>query len=253
MSDNNRPNEALPQYSYRAALCATALAFEFPSFDQTELTNYCQAALIQAYNPVSRPWECLPLRGENGVVTLWPNHPTVIYDGQAVFESKQIQWQWIDKGSIVAPSDEQIEKYRLQQGDVLYRAAIEHNSALVQWQAAVGRLLSMKWPMDVARQEAGPKPGWALAEGFAVIRAGETIFGEDNGRTRHDVGYLRALRQLWLGLVAPADMTAVRRRRLRDLDAEVDNDLEREIGKSPHTTAPLRQSESNLASEKPFG
>lgn len=252
MADVDQLPDVLPQYDRRAALCMTAIINEFPAFDRPELASYCQQALLQSYNPVTRPWECLPIRGDNGIVTLWPNHFTVITDGAAVLESLGIQWKWIDKGSIVAPSDEEREKFKMLQGDVLYRAAIEHNTGQRQWQKAVGRLVKDGWPMDAAFIQAGNKPGWEKAEGFSVIRAGEEILGEANGRNRNEVGFLRAQRQVWLGLVAPSDMTAVRRKRQGDVMAEVDTDLEAMIDTSPRTNATLRQSESNLASERPF-
>jgi hypothetical protein len=244
---------------------AAALAYEFPHMTPRQLCVYAQQATIQGYNCCARPFECLPMLDDTDdrKVTLWPNHKQVMADGAKALELERIRWKWLDTGSEVkSPAPEQITRYRLEQGDRLFIAEIEHETERRRWQQRVGQLSQDGWPWAAAVAEAGPQPGFQSVAGYAVVRMSEMMAEENRERDMTVVGFDRAGRQAWLSLVDPASMTIARRRRaIRDeiraalVDAPVDGPLGELINNAPvEPVVPVtRTQHSDLKAERPFG
>jgi hypothetical protein len=227
---------------------ATAIANEWQAFSLQELAVYCQQAVLSGYNPVARPWECIPVRSDDGErVSLWPTYSAVIADGAEWLAMQGVNWKYRDEGSAVrSPTPSQKEDNEMLEGDVLYQCVIEHGKARRSWQKEIGRLVKDGWPYEAAAAHVGACPPWDVVTGHGVVGAAE---GEP-ARMRA-VGAMRARRNAWLMIVTPSEMHVARKQRSRTLMQDVGADMTTYEGESSHDR--LNKGVSDLNSETPWG
>lgn len=227
---------------------ATAIANEWSEFSLQELAVYCQQAVMSGYNPVARPWECIPVRSDDETrVSLWPTYSSVAADGAEWLTMQGVLWRYIVDGRRVErPGKKDVEAHGLKDGDHLYVCTIEYGRRRRLWQQELGRLMKDGWPYDAAVQHVGACPGLEHATGHGV----SSVKDGDSGKAAA-VGALRARRNAWQIIVTPSEMHAARQNRNRTLLRDIRSDLTTYEGEAPHDR--LNRGVGGLDSEEPWG
>lgn len=227
---------------------ATAIANEWQAFSLQELAVYCQQAVMSGYNPVARPWECIPVRSDDDErISLWPTYSSVIADGAEWLQMQNVNWKYLDEGSFVrTPSAEEKESNDLREGDSLYRCVVEHGKARRGWQKQIGQLIKDGWPYASAVDHAGACPMWESVTAYGVVNAGEG----DLQRVR-SIGAMRARRNAWMKIVTPSEMHAARKQRNKALLQDIEADMTTYEGETHHDR--LNKDVSDLSSDQPWG
>lgn len=236
------------QFDAAVVRMATAIANEWQAFSLQELAVYCQQAVMSGYNPVARPWECIPVRSDDETrVSLWPTYSSVAADGAEWLEMQQIPWKYrLDGARVASVLKKDREEHGMVDGDRLYRCIIETGKGRRSWQQEVGRLLKDGWPYAAAIEHAGPCPPFEEAVGYGLANEREG----DSGKV-DSLGALRARRNAWLMIVSPSEMHAARKNRNRTLLQDIRADMTTYEGERPHDR--LNRGVGSLTSEEPWG
>lgn len=208
---------------------ATAIANEWSEFSLQELAVYCQQAVMSGYNPVARPWECIPVRSDDETrVSLWPTYSSVVADGAEWFDMHGIPWQYRVDGELVSSKEER-KQHGIGSEDFLYRCVVEYGKRRRFWQREVGQMVKDGWPYQAAIDQAGACPVWdeAIGYGAASLREG------DSGKVA-SLGALRARRNTWQSVVTPSEMHVARKRRNQTLIQDIHADMTTYEGEGEH-------------------
>lgn len=236
------------QFDAAVVKMATAIANEWQAFSLQELAVYCQQAVMSGYNPVARPWECIPVRSDDGQrVSLWPTYSSVAADGAEWLTMQSVPWRYVEDGKWLSRvTDAEKAEHGMTNGDRLYRCTIEHGRRRRAWQQEIGRLVKDGWPYDAAKAHAGECPAWEAVVGYGVagVRDGDAA-------KAGAIGALRARRNAWLKVVTPSEMHAARQHRNRTLLQDIRADMTTYEGERPHDR--LNRGVGNLTSEEPWG
>lgn len=220
-----------PVFDPLAAKAATAIAHEWMAFDLVELAGYCQQAFMQGFNPVARPWQCIPFRQDDGGVTLWPTHGAILGDGELALQDAGIRWQWVERDCVVVdPSEEQKKDFALGEHGLLAKATMQLQVARVKWEREYGRLRGLNWSRDEVIDYLGPTPGqWDTIEAWGVLRGERDKKQMEMAiRSPAELAVLRARRQCMIAAVPGADMQIARHKRfstkavMQDIELLVD-------------------------------